>query len=214
MFTREDWTLFRSLGTLGQKAGVPLRRLAALVVKELVDNALDAGAAAQVENDGDWIYVVDDGPGLPGDAAAIASLFSIKRPLTSSKMVRVPSRGALGNGLRVVAGAVLASGGSLFVETRGQRFDLTPRDDGSTDVEVTPAPGHATGTRISIRFGDTIPVPHDVLSWSEIAIAMASMGKAYKARWLTSSPSSATSRKLLRLGWSARRYRARSLGAR
>lgn len=95
MFTREDWTLFRSLGTLGQKAGVPLRRLAALVVKELVDNALDAGAAAQVENDGDWIYVVDDGPGLPGDAAAIASLFSIKRPLTSSKMVRVPSRGAL-----------------------------------------------------------------------------------------------------------------------
>jgi len=104
MFTREDWTLFRSLGTLGQKAGVPLRRLAALVVKELVDNALDAGATAHVQNDGDWIYVIDDGAGLPGDAAAIARLFSIKRPLTSSKMVRVPSRGALGNGLRVVAG--------------------------------------------------------------------------------------------------------------
>lgn len=182
MFTREDWTLFRSPGTLGQKAGVPLRRLAALVVKELVDNALDAGAAAQVENDGDWIYVVDDGPGLPGDAAAIASLFSIKRPLTSSKMVRVPSRGALGNGLRVVAGAVLASGGGLFVETRGHHFELTPRDDGSTDVEVTPAPDQATGTRIGIRFGDAIPVPHDVLSWSEIAIAMASMGKAYKGK--------------------------------
>lgn len=182
MFTREDWTLFRSLGTLGQKAGVPLRRLAALVVKELVDNALDAGAAAQVENDGDWIYVVDDGPGLPGDAAAIASLFSIKRPLTSSKMVRVPSRGALGNGLRVVAGAVLASGGGLFVETRGQRYDLTPRDDGSTDVEATPAPDQTTGTRIGIRFGHDIPVPHDVLSWSEIAIAMAPMGKAYKGK--------------------------------
>jgi DNA topoisomerase VI subunit B len=74
---------------------VALRRLAALVVKELVDNALDAGPAAQVENDGDWIYVVDDGLGLPGDAAAIAiafaSLFSIKRPLTSPKMVRVSS---------------------------------------------------------------------------------------------------------------------------
>lgn len=62
MFTREDWTLFRSLGTLGQKAGILLRRLAALVVKELVDNALDAGASAQVENDGDWIYVVDAAP--------------------------------------------------------------------------------------------------------------------------------------------------------
>lgn len=182
MFERPDWTLFRSLGTLGQKAGVPLRRLAALVVKELVDNALDAGAAAKVAQDGDWIYVEDDGPGLPGDAAAIARLFSIQRPLTSSKMVRVPSRGALGNGLRVVSGAILASSGDMFVETGGQRYDIRPLDDGTSKVEMSTAPTRQTGTRIGIRLGSGIPVGVNVLGWSEIAIAFAKPGKAYKGK--------------------------------
>src|SRR3712207_9128722 len=45
------------------------------------------------------------GDGIPGDDAEIAALFSINRPLTSSKYLRRPTRGALGNGLRVVAGA-------------------------------------------------------------------------------------------------------------
>lgn len=182
MFERPDWTLFRSLGTLGQKAGVPLRRLAALVIKELTDNALDAGATAHVERDGDWIYVEDDGPGLPADAAAIARLFSIQRPLTSSKMVRVPSRGALGNGLRVVSGAVLASGGDLFIETGGQRFNVRPLDDGTSQVTQTPAPARRTGTRIGIRLGPDVPVGAAVLGWSEIAIAFATPGKSYAGK--------------------------------
>lgn len=182
MFERPDWTLFRSLGTLGQKAGVPLRRLAALVIKELVDNALDAGATAHVERCGDWIYVTDDGPGLPGDADAIARLFSIQRPLTSSKLVRVPSRGALGNGLRVVVGAVLASSGALFVETRGQHHEIRPRDDGTSDITSTPAPGREIGTKIGLRLGEDIPVGDDVLAWSEIAIAFADHGKVYRGK--------------------------------
>lgn len=182
MFERPDWTLFRSLGTLGQKAGVPLRRLAALVVKELTDNALDAGATAHVERDGDWIYVEDDGPGLPAEAAAIARLFSIRRPLTSSKMVRVPSRGALGNGLRVVSGAVLVSGGDLLIETRGQRFNVRPLDDGTSQVTQLPAPARLVGTRIGIRLGPDVPVGENVLGWSEIAIAFATPGKSYTGR--------------------------------
>lgn len=46
MFDREDWMLFRSIDSLGQKAGVGRDRIAAVVVKELVDNALDAGTGA------------------------------------------------------------------------------------------------------------------------------------------------------------------------
>ena len=38
--------------------------------------------------------------------------------MVSTKLLRLPSRGALGNGLRVVAGAVLASEGSLVVMAR------------------------------------------------------------------------------------------------
>src|SRR5262245_45156863 len=109
MFRREDWTLFRSLQTLVQKAGVPTENIARLVVKELVDNALDAWAACEVELlEANAVAVYDDGPGIPGDDAALADLFSVSRPLASTKLLRLPTRGALGNGLRVVSGAVLA----------------------------------------------------------------------------------------------------------
>jgi hypothetical protein len=67
-FEREDWTLFRSLSTLSQKAGVPVHLLPKLVLKELADNALDAGGTVRVGQlqDGGW-YVEDDGPGIAGD---------------------------------------------------------------------------------------------------------------------------------------------------
>ncbi|MGE5361445.1 MAG: ATP-binding protein [Bacteroidales bacterium] len=124
LFEREDWTLFRSLTTLGQKAGVPSARLPRLVAKELADNALDASGSCRVELlDGNGFWVEDDGDGIPGDDQAVASLFSISCPLASSKILRRPSRGALGNGLRVVTGAILASAGTLHVSTRGRTLE-------------------------------------------------------------------------------------------
>ena len=122
MFIRDDWTLFRNLTTLGQRAGVSQDAIAAVVFKELVDNALDeAGQCGYgLTKDGKGFYVQDDGKGLPGTDEEIAALFSIARPLTSSKLIRLPARGALGNGLRVVVGAVLASGGTLTVKTNGR----------------------------------------------------------------------------------------------
>lgn len=181
MFEREDWTLFRNLGTLGQKAGVPLRKLAALAVKEIADNALDAGAEVKVSQAGEWIFIEDNGPGIPGDAEAIARLFSIRRPLTSSKLMRVPSRGALGNGLRVVAGTVLASSGEMYVETRGWRHTISPRDDGSSSVVSTPCERDA-GTLVAVRFGAVLPVRGDVLYWAQVASIFAPLGKPFKGK--------------------------------
>ncbi|MCC5611131.1 hypothetical protein LC612_31350, partial [Nostoc sp. CHAB 5834] len=181
MFEREDWTLFRNVSTLGQKAGVPTRRLAHLVVKELVDNALDAGANVTLTHKDNWIFIQDDGPGLPGGEAEMARLFSIKRPLTSSKLVRLPSRGALGNGLRVVAGAVLASQGKLYVETGGVQYHLTPQDDGTTHVQAVPSKPQP-GTLIAVSFGKNIPVPDDVLTWGTDAQLLANVGKHYKGK--------------------------------
>ena len=39
--SRPDWSLFRSLNTLPQKAGVPVNKLWRLCLKELVDNSLE-----------------------------------------------------------------------------------------------------------------------------------------------------------------------------
>ena len=173
MFTREDWTLFRTLSTLSQKAGVSQYVLPGLVAKEVVDNALDAGAACQVgllEGNGFWVE--DDGEGIAGSDDDIAELFSIRRPLRSSKLLRRPTRGALGNGLRVVTGAVLASGGSLVVRTRGRALRLTPKDDGTTLAErVREFDG--PGTRIEVRLGTSLPVGERTLFRARQAIALA-----------------------------------------
>jgi hypothetical protein len=122
MAERHDWALFRNIDGLQQKAGVPAARLRRLVLKELADNALDAGSQIHTGFlEANTFFIEDDGPGLDGGPKEIASLFSIRRPMRSTKLLRLPQRGALGNGLRVVAGAVLASDGSLVVITRNLR---------------------------------------------------------------------------------------------
>ncbi len=181
-FTREDWTLFRTLGTLGQKAGVPVEHLPRLVLKELVDNALDASGHCEfgLSDDG-VLWVQDAGPGLEGDDAALASLFSVARPLASSKLLRLPLRGALGNGLRVVAGAVLASGGTLQVSTRGRTLHLRPLDNGTTDFTLV-GPFEKAGTRLEVTLGGTLQ-PHlqNALWWAKRSMMMLG-GTTYRGR--------------------------------
>jgi hypothetical protein len=184
MFSRADWTLFRSLNTLGQKAGVPVDRIPRLVAKELADNALDDGAGCSVgmlgEENGFWVE--DDGSGIDGDDEFIASLFSIRRPLASMKMLRRPTRGALGNGLRVVAGAVMATRGRLVVSTGGRSLELVPREaDGTTDALRIGDWPH-DGTRIEVRFGPAIRVDIGALKWARSAIGMAAGGSYYQGK--------------------------------
>jgi hypothetical protein len=121
-FERADWTSFRTVEGLQQKAGVSADKLIRLALKELADNGLDNGSSVKVDRlpNGGY-FVEDDGEGIDGTPVDIARLFSIARPLVSTKLLRLPTRGALGNGLRVVAGAVLASDGSLVVTTRRKR---------------------------------------------------------------------------------------------
>lgn len=187
MYQREDWTLFRNLETLAQQAGT--QRIAAIVAKELADNALDAiegdeagQVIAEADSDGNSFAIQDNGAGI--DPVQLPALFSINRPLTSSKLERKPTRGALGNGLRVVAGAVLATGGSLTVYTRNQRVCLFPQDTGNTLAEALPVP-FDTGTRIEV----CLPGQVTDLSWAQQAIK-ARQGDSYKGStspwWYTS----------------------------
>ena len=177
-FQREDWTLFRSLSTLSQKAGVPTQKLSALVAKELADNALDSSGACEYGMIGaHGFFIADKGVGIPGSDADIARLFSIGRPLVSSKLLRLPTRGALGNGLRVVVGTVLATGGTLRVSTRGRTLQLHPQDDGTTQSEHLGA-WDGEGTRIEVALGAA--AGGVVLEWVGQAVLMAEGGSGYK----------------------------------
>ncbi len=100
--------------------------------------------------------MADDGPGM--DAARIATLFAVDRPLTSTKLLRRPTRGAVGNGLRVVTGAAIASGGALWVESRGRRFEIKVHlGTGRTEaVEVACNAPTNIGTKVTIRFGTAL----------------------------------------------------------
>ena len=183
-FEREDWTNFRTVEGLQQKAGVSKGGLAALVLKELADNGLDAGAQAKVgplaESGG--YFVEDHGPGIGGTPEEIAELFSIRRPLRSTKLFRLPTRGALGNGLRVVAGAVLVSAGTLTVVTRNRRIELRPERDGSTTVVSAKAVEFPVGTRVEITFGPALPCDGTTLSWAQKACRMAQTGSTYSGK--------------------------------
>jgi hypothetical protein len=179
-FERPDWTAFRTLEGLQQKAGVPKHKLPRLVLKELTDNALDESGQARIGELPDGRYFVEnDGAGIDPDE--VARLFSIARPLVSTKLLRLPTRGALGNGLRVVAGAVLASGGTLTVITRNRRLELKPEFDGATTVVSATDVAFPAGTRVEIGFGPALVKDHWTLDWARLACRLA-QGKVYAGR--------------------------------
>lgn len=171
MFIREDWTIFRNLNSITHKAGCRLKNLRGLVLKEIMDNALDAAPGKKPKygktSDG-WYYIEDEGPGIPGSSQQIANLFSIKRPLTSTKILRRPSRGALGNGIRVIVGTILASSGRLRVSTRGKRLDLVLNDDGTTTIAEETVTS-VKGTCIELQFGSSVPSSEDEWRLAKLA---------------------------------------------
>jgi hypothetical protein len=182
MFERADWTSFRTVEGLQQKAGVAAHRLRRLVLKELTDNALDTETRVRIGELPDGGYVIEDnGGGIEGQPDDIARLFSIARPMVSTKLLRLPTRGALGNGLRVVAGAVLASEGFLFVTIGNRRIELRPERDGTTTVVTVTPVDLSIGTRIEIGFGLAIPEDANALDWAVIATQMA-RGESYQGK--------------------------------
>ena len=123
LYQRADWKLFLDPQTLPQKAGCEPSQIGRVIIKELVDNALDSGAN-RVELTGDERHCIvsDNGPGIaPRD---LLRVFAVNRPLRSSKLVRLPTRGMLGNGLRVVMGGVAAYGGTITVTTGDHKYEL------------------------------------------------------------------------------------------
>jgi hypothetical protein len=164
-FERSDWVAFRTVEGLHQKAGVSKDKLRRLVLKELADNGLDDGGAVRIGQFspagfvGDGYIIESDGHGIDGTPEEIARLFSIARPMVSTKLLRLPTRGALGNGLRVVAGSVLASGGSLAVTSRNRRIVLRPEHDGTPASSAWKRAAEARCVMEGCRSRRDIPCP-------------------------------------------------------
>ena len=185
---RPDTTLFTTLEGLTKQTGEPADRLRRLMCKEVADNALDACDAAgrpgqaTIEKHGNDIYVVTDrGDGI--DSNDLAGLFTVHRPMISTKYLRKP----LGNGLRVVVGCVVAAGGAIEVTTRGKRTVLRPRRVGPTEiVEVSSAPDQI-GTTLIVNLGPAIP--HDDGDDLLMARAAIDFAKHAKAPAFTRQPS-------------------------
>lgn len=172
-FIRTDASLFLHPDRLSQKAGAPKQHLRRMAIKELVDNALDAAPTATLTKvDNDTFVIEDAGPGIA--PRKVVELFSVVRPMMSTKLIRRPTRGMVGNGLRVATGAAFASGGSIIVESRKIRQVLGfDRTTGETIVAEKGECDVTTGTRVTIRFGDALPYDLDATLWGDTAIRLA-----------------------------------------
>jgi hypothetical protein len=172
---RHDWLDFLDPGGLRRWAG--WSALDEVLVKELADNAADAAATSASVSLQDGVLIVEnDGPDLP---IAPEELFTIKRPLTSSKVWRCAGRGALGNGARVVAGIVAAHGGTITVTSAGKRTTLGFDDHGTTLVVDRSDVGATIGTRIEITPMPRLPVRPAVV---EDYLRLSCPGQAYRGR--------------------------------
>ena len=115
---RSDASLYLHPDRLSQKAGAPGPLLRRLVLKEATDNALDVGNTVAIEQVGpDTFSITDDGSGLA--PRRVVELFDVSRPMRSTKLLRRPTRGAVGNGLRVVCcGALMSTKGMSTTSAR------------------------------------------------------------------------------------------------
>lgn len=145
------------------QTGHPRAEWPLVVVKELVDNALDACDEANVAPvvnitcDATGITVADNGPGLPESTLARAMDFSVRA--SNREAYVAPDRGAQGNALKTILpmpSIVDPAGGRLVIEAHGKRHAIRCRADQVTqqptiDDEWTAAT--TTGTTVRIEWG-------------------------------------------------------------
>ena len=146
------------------------------VLRELIDNALDAcevgGRAPEIDVtvDDDVLTVTDNGPGLPPETLE-RSLDYLVRVSDKAHYVS-PTRGAMGNALKVVWAApfVATGAGSVEIVTRGERHHIEVVLD---RIAQRPEIGHEregtlvrNGTSVAVRWPDSTrllmePEPED-----------------------------------------------------
>jgi len=172
-FSQSRAAEYLDLGALQKLTGRPADDFPRVVVKELLDNALDAAETAGVAvpyvcvrgwRDGGFLVleVHDNGVGIPAGVVERALDFST---LTSDKaLYRTPTRGQQGNALKTIFGMPYALGDSdprIWIDSDAaalpQRHSIAVRlgadEQGEIGHKIAPLIGDGTpvGTRITVR---------------------------------------------------------------
>ena len=145
---RQDWHLLLAADGLSQWAGVGQGELVAFALKELADNALDAGDEVGIETVGTACTISDDGPGLAPER--VLAFFTVNRALACSKLWRQAGRGAMGMGLRVVAGVSAVFGGTITTVSHGTRLVFTIHDSTGAPIVLEESAEDGDGFRITL----------------------------------------------------------------
>jgi hypothetical protein len=177
-FKRQDFQIY--ISNLSQRAGVPTEQIRQLVLKELADNALDEmdrvgqQGLVTITQDAEHTYTVtDQGRGFDDTPKELAKRFSLDKEMTSSKQWRKPTRGCVGNGLRVIVGSVVSGGGRIIVKTRNCQVTLRPRLDGTTAIEDVQTIDWPIGTAVTIEIDPKYHASKNALGWAKVAIKLA-----------------------------------------
>lgn len=172
--------------TIGQIAAGEVIERPLSVVKELVENALDAGAtriAVRVRGGGlVEIEVADDGVGIAPDELSLAlTRHATSKLADASGLTRVDTLGFRGEGLASIAAVAKVS---LTSRTAHTEVAATIEAHGESVGDVGPAPG-PLGTRVVVReLFANVPVRREYLrspaaEFSRIASWLATLSLAY-----------------------------------
>jgi len=168
-FKRETFRTSREMDFFSKRelvaqVGHDIEEWPLVILKELLDNALDAteeeGIAPEIEvvADATGITVIDNGPGLPDSTIESVLDFSIR--VSSREAYVSPTRGAQGNALKTLAAmpyAVDSEKGRLIVDSCGERRSIRCAMDPVTRravVHCEPSPSNRkSGTLIRLEWG-------------------------------------------------------------
>jgi len=160
---------FLELRALQAQTGQPVDAFGDVVIKELLDNALDAaetaGRAPVVEicalthNGLTYVMVTDNGCGIKAETVADICDFTV---LVSDKArYRGPTRGAQGNAFKTLLGIPFALGVTepITIASDGVRHELGVGIDATGDVVVT---HNTTTSDRAVGTSVTVPLPEDM----------------------------------------------------
>jgi DNA topoisomerase VI subunit B len=154
---------FCSERELIKQIGHPVDHWPLVILKELVDNALDAaeeaGVAPAITIDvaAGEIVITDNGPGIPAETVADVLDFAVR--VSSREAYASPTRGAQGNALKTIVAMAFAldgTKGETVIESRGIAHRIAFRVD---QVRQEPRIDHiqeqslvTTGTKVTVRW--------------------------------------------------------------